>query len=170
MDCRIVRKAGLQVIGFEKEFAVDTSNTDIPEFWDEIFQKYVYSLSRGNVPANEDEHAIVDHHIGDYGICVDSEKEGILRYIIGGEYKGGPVPEGMTLFAFDESEWAVFDSVGPLPDAIQSLSEQIYREWLPGNPDFELAGNANVEWYDPKCLDKEAPDYHCAVWLPVKRK
>lgn len=43
-------------------------------------------------------------------------------------------------------------------------------EWVPGNPEFELAGNANVEWYDPKYPDKEAPDYHSAVWIPVKRK
>lgn len=60
------------------------------------YQEYVSGLSHGNAPANEYEQAIVDHHIGDYGICVNGEKEGILRYIIGGEYKGGPVPEGMT--------------------------------------------------------------------------
>lgn len=170
MDCRIVSKAGLQVIGFEREFAVETGNAEIPLFWDEIFRRYVSGLSRGNAPANAYEQAVADHHIGDYGICIDGEKEGKLRYIIGGEYRGGPVPEGMTLFAFDEGEWAVFDSVGPLPDAIQSLSEQIYREWLPGNPGFELNGNANVEWYDPACPDKNAPDYHSAVWIPVKRK
>lgn len=170
MDYRIVNKAGLQVIGFEREFSVETGNAEIPLFWDEIFNKYVSNISKGNAPANAYEQAIVDHHIGDYGICVDGEKDGMLRYIIGGAYKGGPVPEGMTLYSFDGGEWAVFDCVGPLPDAIQSLSGQIYREWLPGNPEFELAGNANVEWYAPKYLDKEAPDYHSAVWIPVKRK
>ena len=170
MDYQIVNKAGLQVIGFEREFSVETSNAEIPMFWDELFNKYVINVIRSNAPANAYEQAIADHHIGDYGICVDGEKDGMLRYIIGGEYRGGPVPDGMTVFSFDEGEWAVFDSIGPLPNAIQSLSERIYREWLPGNPDFELAGNANVEWYDPKYPDKEAPDYHSAVWIPVKRK
>ena len=43
-------------------------------------------------------------------------------------------------------------------------------EWLPGNPDYEISGNANVEWYDCMNGEKTDPDYHSAIWLPVKRK
>ena len=169
MNYKVMKKAGLKVIGFEKEIDVSQSSALIPKFWDEIYDKYVSVLSSGKAPKNALEQAIVRHHIGDFGICVDGGKD-TLRYIIGGEYRAGDVPEGMTVYTFDECEWAVFDSFGPMPEAIQSLSDQIYREWLPGNPDFELAGNANVEWYDPACPDQSASDYHAAVWIPVKRK
>ena len=43
-------------------------------------------------------------------------------------------------------------------------------EWLPGNPDFELSGSANVEWCNCIHGEKTDPDYHSAIWLPVKRK
>ena len=39
----------------------------------------------------------------------------------------------------------------------------------PGNVEYELCGNATVEWYD--CTGNMSdPDYHSAIWIPVKRK
>lgn len=170
MEYKILSMAGLKVIGFEKEFSVESSNDEIPQFWDEMFQKYVKSLVEGKKPSNPQQKAIVEYGIGDYGICIDNEKPGKLRYLIGGKYTGGEIPEGMSIFEFPEGDWAVFDCVGSMPDAIQTLSEKIYCEWLPGNPDYDLVGNANVEWYDSSNGDKTDPKYHSAVWIPVKKK
>ena len=47
---------------------------------------------------------------------------------------------------------------------------RIFKEWLPGNPEYELCGNANVEWYDCVNGEKTDPDYHSAIWVPVRRK
>ncbi len=60
--------------------------------------------------------------------------------------------------------------IGPIPQALQSVNTRIFSEWLPGNPDYELSGNATVEWYD--CINGEMkdPDYHSAIWVPVKKK
>ena len=55
-------------------------------------------------------------------------------------------------------------------NALQSINTRIFKEWLPGNPNYEISGNANVEWYDCMNGEKTDPDYHSAVWLPVKRK
>ena len=75
----------------------------------------------------------------------------------------------MLLYEFPQSEWAVFDCFGPMPEALQSVNTRIFKEWLPGNPEFEISGMATVEWYD--CMgDQSAPDYHSAIWIPVKRK
>ena len=76
----------------------------------------------------------------------------------------------MVLYEFPRHEWAVFDCVGPNPQTLQSVNTRIFQEWLPGNPDYELSGNATVEWYD--CLHGEMTDadYHSAIWVPVKRK
>jgi AraC family transcriptional regulator len=50
------------------------------------------------------------------------------------------------------------------------MNTRIFKEWLPGNPDWELSGNATIEWYDCIHGEKTDPDYHSAIWLPVKRK
>ena len=170
MEYKILSKSGLKVIGFSREFSLDSSNDEIPLFWSEIFQKYVKRLCEGNTPESTIEKAIVDNGIGEYGICIDNEKPDTLRYLIGGQYKGGEIPEGMTVYEFPEGEWAVFDCIGAMPDAIQKLSTSIFSEWLPGNPDYEIVGNASVEWYDGSNGDKTDPNYHSAVWIPVKRK
>ncbi len=108
--------------------------------------------------------------IGEYGICVDDLGNGKFRYLIAGKYAGGEVPEGMAVYEFPKGDWAVFDCIGPVPEALQSLNTRIFKEWLPGNPDYEISGNANVEWYDCINGEKTDADYHSAIWIPVKKK
>ena len=115
----------------------------------------------------------MDNCIGEYGVCIDDESiadQGKICYLVAGKYVGGEVPEGMKVYEFPQGEWAIFDCVGPVPEALQSLNTRIFREWLPGNPDYEISGNANVEWYDCMNGEKTDPDYHSAIWIPVKRK
>ena len=170
MDCKITPMFPFKVIGFQKEFDYETSYAEIPKFWDEICEKYASSVYAGNDPANPYEQALVDNCIGEYGVCIDDIPGDKFRYLIAGRYTGGPVPEGMVLYEFPRGEWAVFDCIGPNPQTLQSVNTRVFREWLPANPDYELCGNATVEWYD--CINGEPtdPDYHSAIWVPVKRK
>ena len=173
MDVKIRNLFGFKVIGFVKEFDFDTAYEEIPKYWDEICEKYAANIYAGNPPANVYEKAIMDNCIGEYGVCIDDESEahkGKLLYLIAGKYAGGEVPEGMMLYEFPQGEWAIFDCVGPIPNALQSINTRIFKEWLPGNPNYEISGNANVEWYDCMNGEKTDPDYHSAVWIPVKRK
>ena len=161
------------MIGFARAFSYEEAQTAIPEYWDKICEKYAAPVYAGNPPANAQEKAVMDHCIGEFGVCIDDEAlacKGKFLYMIAGKYTGGPVPEGMMLYEFPQGEWAVFDAIGPIPQALQALNNSVFREWLPGNPDFELRGNANVEWYDCMNGEKTDPDYHSAIWLPVKRK
>ena len=90
----------------------------------------------------------MDNCIGEYGVCIDDESEahkGKLLYLIAGKYAGGEVPEGMMLYEFPQSEWAIFDCVGAIPNALQSLNTQIFKEWLPLNKDFELRKDADPQ-------------------------
>ena len=168
MEYRIEPMFPFRVIGFQKEFDEETAYEEIPRFWDEVFRKYGDSVFAGNEPANPYERALADNHIGEYGICIDDVGDGRFRYLVAGRYAGGEVPEGMVLYEFPRGEWAVFDCVGPIPEALQDLNTRIFREWLPGNPEYELRGNANVEWYGMG--DQTGPDYRSAVWVPVRRK
>ena len=170
MDCKITPMFPFKVIGFQKEFDYETAYDQIPRFWDEICEKYASSVYAGNEPANPCEQALVDNCIGEYGVCIDDIGGGKFRYLIAGKHTGGPVPEGMALYEFPRGQWAVFNCVGPIPEALQRLNTRIFREWLPGNPDYELCGNATVEWYDCVNGEKTDADYRSAIWVPVKRK
>ncbi len=170
MDYRIAPMFPFKVIGFQKIFENETAYQEIPKYWDEICERYAYSVYAGNKPANPYEQALVDNCIGEYGVCIDDIGEGRFRYLIAGRYTGGDVPEGMVVYEFPRSEWAVFDCVGPNPETLQSVNTRIFSEWLPGNPDYELTGNATVEWYDTIHGEKTDPDYHSAIWVPVKMK
>ncbi len=170
MEPKITPMFPFKVIGFQKEFTYEEAYAQIPRFWDEICAKYANNVYAGNPPANPYEQALVDNCIGEYGVCIDDLCGGKFRYLIAGRYTGGPVPEGMVLYEFPRHEWAVFNCVGPNPQTLQSVNTRIFQEWLPGNPDYEICGNATVEWYD--CINGETtdPDYHSAIWVPVKRK
>ena len=170
MDYKIAPMFPFKVIGFQNVFDNETAYAEIPKFWDEICEKYANSVYAGNAPANPYEQALVDNCIGEYGVCIDDIGGGRFRYLIAGKYTGGAVPEGMVVYEFPRNEWAVFDCIGPNPQTLQSVNTRIFSEWLPGNPDYELSGNATVEWYD--CINGEMtdPDYHSAIWVPVKKK
>ncbi len=170
MDFKVTPMFPFRVIGFQKEFTEENAYAEIPKFWDEICEKYAANVYAGNPPANPCEQALIDNCIGEYGVCIDDVGGGRFRYLIAGKYIGGDVPAGMVLYEFPRSDWAVFNCVGPIPEALQSLNTQIFKEWLPGNPDYELSGNASVEWYDCVNGEKTDPDYHSAIWIPVKKK
>ena len=170
MDYKIAPMFPFKVIGFQKVFDTENSYTEIPKFWDEICEKYANNVYAGNAPANPYEQALVDNCIGEYGVCIDDIGGGKIRYLIAGKYTGGDVPEGIVVHEFPRGDWAVFNCIGPNPETLQRVNTQIFREWLPGNPDYELCGNATVEWYD--CVNgmMTDADYHSAIWVPVKKK
>ena len=161
---------GFRVIGFEREFTYENAYAEIPKFWDEICEKYcTHTIYAGKPPCCPEEQAIIDNCIGEYGVCVDDLGEGRFRYLIAGKYTGGAVPQSMRLVEFPAGDWAKFKCVGPIPDALQSLNTRVFEEWLPGNPDYEIAGGYNVEWYSCDG-NKEDPDYESGIWVPVKRR
>ena len=169
MNYKVTRKFKLKLIGFERIFEAETSYAEIPKFWDELCEKYANNVYAGNPPANPYEQAIIDNCIGEYAACVDDVGGGRFRYLVAGRYAGGEVPQGMSILELPESDWAIFDCTGPLPEAMQSVNTRIFKEWLPGNPEYELSGNMNIEWYDTTG-DQKDPDYHTAIWIPVKKK
>ena len=170
MDYKIAPMFPIKLIGFQKIFDMETSYKEIPNFWDEICEKYANNIYAGNEPRNAYEKAIIDNCIGEYGVCIDDLGNGKFRYLVAGKYSGGEVPEGMVVYEFPRMTWAIFDCIGPNPKTLQSINTKIFKEWLPGNPDYELDGNATIEWYD--CINGEMTDsdYHSAIWIPVKKK
>ncbi|MGN0612736.1 MAG: effector binding domain-containing protein [Porcipelethomonas sp.] len=170
MDYSVTKMFGFKVIGFARNFTFENAYHDIPLFWDEICEKYAYPVYSGNPPKNPQEKAIMSYCIGEYGVCIDSpEDRNGFRYMIAGKYTGGEVPEGMEVYEFPQSEWVRFDCIGPMPESLQTLNTRIFNEWLPNNPEFEINGNVNIEWYSCEG-EKTDADYKSGIWIPVKRK
>ena len=130
MNYTIEKKKELSFIGFVKEFDMKTSYQDIPKYWDEVYSNIVTPLiERGFKASNDIEQAIVDNSIGEFGVCIDDVAgDGKFRYMIAGYYKGGNVPEGMIVYEAPELEWAIFNAVGPMPGALQSVNTKIFKD------------------------------------------
>ena len=72
------------------------------------------------------EQALLENRIGRFAIC--EQKADCFEYWIAGLYRGGAVPEGLKLYSFPESDWAVFSAKGPLPGSLQTLNTCIWQD------------------------------------------
>lgn len=157
MNVKIVKMESFQVMGYQKVFSnQENAEEKIPQFWDEVFQIQTVKENPGL-------------GIGEFGICIDEAGEDTFRYFVAGRYTGGEVPAEMELLELPGGDYAVFDCYGPIPETIHKMNTQAFQQWLPGNPNYELRGNASVEWYDCNDEDMALDSYHSAVWLPVKK-
>lgn len=164
MDYVVEKMEPFQVIGFQKVFSLETAYEEIPKFWNEFCE----NCAKGAYSADV-QKTLEDCHVGEFAISVDDmpgQKQ--FHYFIAGEYKGGQVPEGMEIYEAPACEWAKFKCSGPMPAALQTINTRIFNEWLPGNPEYEIAFGVSIEWY--AMGDIKAPDYESGIWIPVKSK
>lgn len=162
MDFSVERMKAFKVIGFVREFPFDSSISyqEIPKFWDETIDKWLKPFWEGKKPENEIEEAVNHCGIGEFGLCYTNEKKnGTFNYMIGGTYTEGKIPAGMEVYEFPELDWAKFPCT---MTTLQAVNTKIFQEWLPGNPEYEIAVDANIEWYG---CDDEA-----AIWVPIIKK
>ena len=105
--------------------------------------------------------------MGLFAIC--DEQEGAFEYWIAGLYKGGQVPEGLKLYTFPESDWAMFSAKGALPKSLQDLNTQVWQEWYPKEGQKYMGnGNAMLEVYSSG--DIQSLDYECGIWVPICKR
>lgn len=159
MECKIIKKAAFTVIGSAKIIKGGDGFKECPKFWDEHF-------------GSGDGKFIC----GMYGVCIDEipEGPGFFKYMIADDYvPGREYPEKFVTEQIPENTWAVFPCKGPMPESLQSVNQKIYKEWLPQNPDYEVAGKYNIEMYtDASKYPKGTADenYYSEIWIPVKAK
>jgi AraC family transcriptional regulator len=114
--------------------------------------------------------------LGLLGVCYDyNPRDSSLKYMIGIEappHGLADLPAGAQLVPIPGGTYAVFESVGPMPGAIQQTWKRIYSEWFPASG-YEHAGAPELEVYPPNTGSKgdiTSPDYVCEVWIPVRRR
>ena len=76
-------------------------------------------------------------------------------------------PPDMEDYLVPAATWAIFECIGPMPEAIQTLQKRIITEWLPASG-YEYANAPDIEVYPEG--NQAAPDYRCEVWLPIVKK
>lgn len=166
MNVTYERKDEMTFIGFSTRIKPDEGYIKCPQFWEEEYSKKYAHLWQTMKPENAVEKAILENQVGMFAIC--NEKDGFFEYAIAGQYRGGDVPEGLELFKFPASEWAVFSAKGALPNSLQTLNTQVWQEWYPSEGKKLLPnGNAMLEVYSAG--DMQSPDYECGIWIPVCR-
>lgn len=161
MDYVVEKMERFKVIGIEKSIPYETSYQEIPMFWNEFQTNCCQEQITDEV--------IEQFHIGEFGICINTQTDkDSFYYMIAGIYRGGPVPKGLKVLEIPNAVWVKFRCSGSLPGALQSVNTKIYREWLPGNPHYELDLDINLEYYS--IGEITASNYKSEIWLPVKEK
>ncbi|MCW3061123.1 MAG: AraC family transcriptional regulator [Capsulimonas sp.] len=165
MDYRIVEKPGFKVIG--KALRVSTKDGEnmkvIPKFWNQTMQDGdVGRLGMLASPSGVVGDAIL-------GVCTEFQSDQQeFTYLIAVEKGEAPPPEDFVEKEIPAATWAVFDSVGGLPDAIQKVWGRIFSEFFPSTGFEHAEGGPELEVYPGG--DVAADDYKCEVWVPVVKK
>ena len=167
MQVKYEHKPAMTLIGFSTVIRPSEGYVKCPEFWDKDYTQKYARLFKTMAPETPTERAILENGIGMFAIC--EEKEDGFAYWIAGLYKGGEVPEGLALYPFPESDWAMFSVKGPLPGSLQALNTSVWQEWYPNEGRRYMGnGSAMLEAYTPG--DMQSPDYECGIWVPVKQE
>ena len=152
MEYKIEKWEEMDLLVHAKLFYAETSETEIPKFWDEYYSNEEYRKIPGYLGVCAQAKSGSDEF--KYGIgCKASDVDG--------------VPEGFEVIHIPEYDWAVFKCVGPVPKAIQEMWEKIYREWLPV-ADYELVPDYDIENYLPG--NPASQQYISEICFPVIKK
>ena len=152
MEYKIEKWEAMDLLVHVKNFHAETSEKEIPAFWDEYYSNEEYRRIPGYL-----------------GICVQRKTEStVFQYGIGCKASDvDGVPKGFEIIHIPEYSWAVFRCVGPSSEAIGAMWDKIYNEWLPVT-DYELIPDYCIENYLPG--NPTAQDYVSEICIPVKVK
>ena len=153
MNYRIEEKEDIRTVGVV--IKASQENNPIPDFWGECYENGTAEKLCKTSPGKP----LI-------GICCNMNNDGTFNYMIGIETTAA-VPDGMSELIIPKSTWAIFESVGPMPEAIQNVWQRIYSEFLPQGI-YSHAGTPDLEVYFEG--DNSASDYRCEVWIPVVEK
>ena len=155
MNVQILEKPAFLVTG--KVLLTSQSDNTIPQFWQQCNQDgtsdFLCYFAEGMVTSN----AML-------GVCYGSQPDGSFHYLAGVETTKAPKIPYLQTIAIPASTWLIFESIGPMPNAIQDVWKKVFSEYLPSS-EYRHAGTPDLEVYLPG--DTTAEDYRCEVWVPV---
>ncbi|MPN02252.1 hypothetical protein SDC9_149466 [bioreactor metagenome] len=156
MEYKIVDKKGFAVIGKQRRITMTDGDNfrQVSAFWYDCMKDGSYEWLCSKVGK-----------LGVLGICMDYTKDE-FNYMIAVENIKDPLPAGYISAKIPDATWAVFESVGALPEAVQILTRRIFTEWLPATG-YQHDCAPEIEVYPEG--DTYSPNYRCEIWIPVKK-
>lgn len=94
------------------------------------------------------------------------EESGELDHYVG-VITSMEAPSDLEVLEVKKGTWAVFESVGPFPETLQSIWGRIYSEWFPASG-FESAEGPEILWHEHPDTSHKA--YRSEIWIPVKSR
>lgn len=159
MNYKLIEKPEFWLIGTGIEVPVEHSENSvmIPAFWDEVNTNGTLErLCR--LPGMKE--------LAGAGI-MDYKDAKTFTYAAAGVFDSPVETTEFTTWTVSPQTWAVFESIGPMPGAIQEVWHRIFAEWFPATG-FQHANAPELEVYPPG--DVTSPDYRCEIWIPVVKK
>ncbi|MEV6959852.1 AraC family transcriptional regulator [Streptomyces sp. NPDC051207] len=74
-------------------------------------------------------------------------------------------PGGMDVLTVPAGAWAVFESSGPLPEAVQYLWRDVFTQWFPSHP-YRSRPGPEIMRAD---LSRDGGHADAELWIPVER-
>ncbi|MEU1181710.1 AraC family transcriptional regulator [Streptomyces sp. NPDC005820] len=94
-----------------------------------------------------------------------SRAEGTELDYYHGVVTGADAPEDMDALTVPAGTWAVFESSGPFPQALQYLWRDVFTQWFPSNPYRSRPGPEILRTR----LSPDAAQADAELWIPVER-
>ncbi len=162
MDYKIVKKDAFRVLEKISTQSIDDeqNKNTIPDFWTQSHQD-------GTVQKLFD---LTTDKTNIFGICygdtLNNKKtfEYSIAALCGDNTE---VPDGFSIREIPARTWAVFECIGPMPDAVQNTWHKICSEFFP-TANYEPTYEMDIEAYPAGVMT--SPDYRTEIWVTVKEK
>lgn len=162
MNYRIVKKEAFKVLEKVSKQSIDDeqNKNTIPDFWTQSHQDGTVNKL---LELTTDKTNI-------FGVCYGNtpNNKKTFDYSIAALYEDGTlVPDGFRVNEIPARTWAVFECIGPMPDAVQQTWHKICAEFFPTakyKPTYEM----DIEAYPAGVMS--SPDYKSEIWVVVEEK
>ncbi|MGE7883102.1 AraC family transcriptional regulator [Bacillus sp. NPDC094077] len=163
MNYRMEEKDSFRIVGIQKRVPIvfNGVNEEIASMWKSLDHESIRTLkSLSNIKPTGLISASTNFSEG------RMEEKGELDHYIG-VATTKDCPEQFKQLEVAASTWAIFEAVGPFPDALQNVWGRIYSEWFPSS-NYELAEGPEILWNEQK--DITSPNFKSEIWVPVLKK
>ena len=161
---KIIEKPAFDVIG-KKTWISGQDNELFGQFWvqcqkENLFE--VFEQLNGAQPGQQTNSALL-------GIsCVEQDPTNRAFYYMIAIEKPEKHSPDLEMYHVPASQWAVFECVGKVPEAIVKSEIYAFTEWLPTSQ-YEHAKAPEMEVYFPG-NDGASEESYCEFWLPISSR
>jgi AraC family transcriptional regulator len=160
MRYRVVEKEEFRVVGRKARVPLvhEGVNPAIAAFIREIGQETLQRIQSLSDQVPEGIVSVSDN-------LDDSRAEGTELDYYHGVVTRAAAPEDMDALTVPAGTWAVFESSGPFPQALQYLWRDVFTQWFPSNPYRSRPGPEILRTR----LSQDAAQADAELWIPVER-